>query len=77
MAVFLLKTEHGSGYVPPACASLFGDVPCPGVFTNWVEQLYNENVTGGCQANPLLYCPGSSVTRGQMAVFLVKTFNLP
>ena len=77
MAVFLLKTEHGSGYVPPACASLFGDVPCPGAFTNWVEQLYNESVTGGCQASPLLYCPASSVTRGQMAVFLVKTFNLP
>ena len=77
MAVFLLKTEHGSGYLPPACASLFGDVACPGTFTNWVEQLYNENVTGGCQTSPLLYCPGSSVTRGQMAVFLVKTFNLP
>jgi uncharacterized repeat protein (TIGR03803 family) len=77
MAVFLLKTEHGSAYVPPDCTGLFDDVPCPGAFTNWVEQLYNESVTGGCQTNPLLYCPGSSVTRGQMAVFLVKTFNLP
>jgi uncharacterized repeat protein (TIGR03803 family) len=77
MAVFLLKTEHGSGYVPPVCTGLFGDVPCPGTFTSWVEQLYNENITGGCQTGPLLYCPGSSVTRGQMAVFLVKTFNLP
>ena len=23
------------------------------------------------------YCPGSNNTRGQMAVFIVKTFNLP
>ncbi|MBK9208875.1 MAG: hypothetical protein IPL71_11490 [Anaerolineales bacterium] len=23
------------------------------------------------------YCPGDSVTRAQMAVFLVKAFNLP
>jgi uncharacterized repeat protein (TIGR03803 family) len=77
MAVFLLKTEHGSAYTPPSCASLFGDVLCPGIYTNWVEQLYNENVTGGCQASPLLYCPVSAVTRGQMAVFLTKTFSLP
>jgi hypothetical protein len=33
-------------------------------------------VTGGCQASPLLYCPGNTVTRGQMAVFLTKTFSL-
>ena len=76
MAVFLLKTEHGSAFTPPACAGLFGDVPCPGLFTDWVEQLFNENVTGGCQASPLLYCPTSSVTRGQMGVFLTKTFGL-
>ena len=77
MAVFLLKTEHGSGYTPPPCAGLFGDVACPSQFAVWVEQLFNENVTGGCQASPLLYCPTSSVTRGQMAVFLTKTFSLP
>jgi uncharacterized repeat protein (TIGR03803 family) len=77
MAVFLLKTEHGSAFVPPACTGLFGDVPCPGTFTDWVERLFAENVTGGCQANPLLYCPVSPVTRGQMAVFLTRAFSLP
>ena len=35
-----------------------------------------EQITGGCQTSPLLYCPGSSNTRGQMATFLVKTFDL-
>ncbi len=76
MAVFLLKTKNGSAYVPPACAGVFGDVACPGPFTDWVEQLYADQITGGCSASPLLYCPGSSNTRGQMAVFLVKTFGL-
>jgi len=76
MAVFLLKAEHGSAFTPPPCAGLFGDVACPGIFTSWVERLFNENVTGGCQASPLLYCPESSVTRGQMAVFLTKAFSL-
>ena len=77
MAVFLLKTEHGSAFTPPACTGVFGDVACPGLFTDWVEQLFAEGVTGGCQASPPLYCPTSSVTRGQMAVFLTKTFSLP
>jgi uncharacterized repeat protein (TIGR03803 family) len=77
MAVFLLKTEHGSAYAPPTCTGIFDDVVCPGPFTDWIEQLYAELITGGCQASPLLYCPGSPVNRGQMAVFLVKTFPLP
>jgi hypothetical protein len=77
MAAFLLRTEHGSGYTPPTCTGLFEDTACPGPFTDWIEQLYAEQVTGGCQTTPLLYCPGSSNTRGQMATFLVKTFDLP
>ena len=77
MAVFLLKTKHGFSYVPPACTSIFGDVACPGQFADWIEELYVEGVTGGCSVSPLLYCPSNSNTRGQMAVFLVKTFNLP
>ncbi|MFY9551612.1 MAG: IPT/TIG domain-containing protein [Thermoanaerobaculia bacterium] len=76
MAVFLLKTEHGSAYTPPTCTGVFGDVVCPGAFTDWIEQLYAENITGGCQTSPLLYCPTSPSKRGQMAVFLVKTFGL-
>jgi hypothetical protein len=35
-----------------------------------------KRVTGGCAASPLLYCPSNPVTRGQMAVFLTKTFGL-
>jgi hypothetical protein len=74
MAVFLLKGEHGSDFVPPPCAGVFADVPCPGTFADWIEQLKAENVTGGCGGSN--YCPSSSNTRGQMAVFIVKTFNL-
>jgi len=76
MAAFLLKTEHGSSYTPPVCTGVFGDVTCPSLFADWIERLYAEDVTGGCQASPLLYCPTNPNTRGQMAVFLVKTFGL-
>ena len=76
MAVFLLKAEHGSAYVPPVCVppGVFPDVPCPGTFTDWIEQLAAEAITGGCGGGN--YCPGANNTRGQMAVFIVKTFNL-
>jgi hypothetical protein len=76
MAVFLLKAKEGSNYTPPAATGIFGDVPQSDGFAPWIEELYNRQVTGGCQAMPLLYCPDNPNTRGQMAVFLVKTFGL-
>jgi len=74
MAVFLLKGEHGSSYAPPACAGAFADVPCPSAFADWIEQLAAEGITGGCGGGN--YCPQNPSTRGQMAVFVVKTFHL-
>ena len=76
MAVFLLKAKNGSGYVPPTCTGIFSDVVCPSVVGNFIEALYNSSVTGGCGVGPLRYCPSDPNTRGQMAVFLVKTFGL-
>jgi hypothetical protein len=74
MAVFLLKAEHGSSYVPPACSGDFLDVACPSAFADWIEQLAAEGVTGGCGGGN--YCPLSNNTRGQMAVFITKAFGL-
>ena len=74
MAVFLLKAEHGSAYVPPACTGVFNDVACPSQFADWIEQLSDEGITGGCGGGN--YCPNDPINRGQMAVFLVKTFKL-
>ena len=74
MAPFLLKAEHGASYVPPPCTGVFADVPCPSLFADWIEQLAAENITGGCGGGN--YCPLNPATRGQMAVFVVKTFNL-
>ncbi len=74
MAVFLLKAKYGSGYVPPPCTGAFPDVACPSTFADWIEQLAEEAITGGCGGGN--YCPLSPNTRGQMAVFITKTFNL-
>jgi hypothetical protein len=78
MAVFLLKAQEGSAYVPANCAGVFDDVPCtPGTgFPDWIEELANRAITGGCSVTPPLYCPTNPNNRGQMAAFIVKTFGL-
>ncbi|HEX4439252.1 MAG TPA: S-layer homology domain-containing protein [Thermoanaerobaculia bacterium] len=74
MAVFLLKAEHGAGWAPPPASGEFWDVPASNTFAPWVEALKNEDVTAGCGNGA--YCPSQSTRRGQMAVFLTKTFGL-
>ena len=76
MAVFLLKMLMGSTHTPPDPTGVFADVPIGSFAAAWIEDLYARGVTGGCNAAPLLYCPGSANTRGQMAAFLTKAFNL-
>ena len=77
MAVFLLKSKYGAAYTPPAVGAStgFGDVQLGYWADAWIKQLVLEGITAGCGSGN--YCPGSPVTRAQMAVFLVKTFNLP
>ena len=75
MAVFLLRGKHGGAYIPPAVTGVFGDVPANHWAAAWIEQLANEGITGGCGSGN--YCPTLPVSRDQMAVFLVRAFNLP
>jgi hypothetical protein len=74
MSVFIWKGQHGST-PPPACTGVFTDVPCPSLFADYIEGLFNEGVTAGCGNNN--FCPNNNITNGQMAVFLVKGFNIP
>ena len=77
MAIFLLRAKYGSSYVPPPATGVFQDVPTNYWAADWIEQLAAEGITSGCSVTPKLYCPTAAVTRDQMAVFLVRNFNLP
>ena len=74
MAVFLMRAVHGSGYAPPPPAGLFADLVLTDPFTPWIEELANEGVTAGCGNGD--YCPNRPNTRGQIAAFLVRAFQL-
>jgi hypothetical protein len=50
----------------------FGDVTA---FRNDVVWLAVQGITGGCAQN--MFCPNASVTRAQMAMFLVRAFDYP
>jgi len=76
MAIFLLRSKYGSSYTPPAASGIFADVPVGSFAANWIEDLFNRGISGGCGTNPLRYCPDNPVTRAQMAVFIVRTFGL-
>ena len=76
MAIFLLKaSKFGTEDTPPAAIGIFNDVPVNYWAAAWIEKLAAEGVTSGCGNGN--YCPDSSVTRAQMAIFLVKTYGFP
>lgn len=62
-------------------AQVFADVPTIHPFAleggqvdwaPWIHALHAAGITGGCSTTPLRYCPDGGVTRGQMAVFLMR-----
>jgi photosystem II stability/assembly factor-like uncharacterized protein len=50
---------------------IFSDVPPSNAFFNFINLMYETGITGGCATNPLQYCPNSTTTRGEMAVFII------
>lgn len=78
MAIFILRALEGGSYVPPTSSGqTFADVPNSGAtdFSHeFIEEFARRGITTGCGNGN--YCPFSPVTRGQMAVFIVRAFGL-
>jgi hypothetical protein len=75
MAAFIVRALHAPGYMPPAPASQrFADVPPTNPFYAFIDEMAARGITLGCGGSN--YCPKEVVTRGQMAAFLVRAFNL-
>ncbi len=71
MAIFLLRGIHGSSYIPPAATGTkFNDVAIGSFGAAFIEELAFEGITSGCGGGN--YCPNQTVSRTQMAIFLVK-----
>jgi hypothetical protein len=65
----------GFGTRPAAWLADFDDVPQGHMFHDFVERLVRNAITAGCGFGD--FCVGSSVTRAEMAVFLLRSANGP
>lgn len=71
MAVFLERGMRGGDFSPPAAlGNAFLDVGKGDFAASFIEQLASDGITAGCGSNN--YCPDDTVTRDQMAVFLLR-----
>jgi hypothetical protein len=58
-------------------AHVFDDVPGTNPFHSHITWLAGTGITTGCAKTPgTNYCPGDPVTRGQMAAFLQRHYNV-
>lgn len=75
VAVWLVRVLDG-GDPAGVGGSSFADVDGAEWWAPYVERLADLEVTTGCAADPLRFCPDDPVTRAQMASFLVRAFDL-
>ena len=75
MAVWLVRVLDGVEPEPPA-ATRFEDVDSGRWWAPHVERLAALDITRGCRTQPARFCPYGTVTRAQMASFLVRAFDL-
>ena len=58
----------------PPVTPTFGDVPTSYLYYKAIEALAASGITSGCGSGN--FCPGGTVTRGEMAAFLARALGL-
>ena len=75
MAALIIKAL-GEFNPPTPATQRFADVPPSNIFYNFIDRFAALGITQGCATSPPRFCPNDPVTRGQMAVFLTRAFDL-
>jgi sugar lactone lactonase YvrE len=76
MAKFLVSMVYPEGHdfgLPPV--RYFDDVPPDHLFYRWIQELRQIGVTLGTSFAPPLFGPDPNVSRGQMALFILRAIN--
>ena len=74
LAVWLVRAL---GYFPSTTETFrFADVDEDRWQASYIERLAELEITAGCLVRPLRYCPDRTVTRAEMATFLVRAQDL-
>jgi hypothetical protein len=64
--------DSGTWWSLTARTQTFSDVAPSFWAFEFIETVYANGITSGCATSPLRYCPADTVTRDQMAVFLLR-----
>jgi hypothetical protein len=69
MAAFIIRALYGEIFTFSPIPH-FSDVPDTHMFFKYIQRMFEDGITTGCGGGN--YCPGSSVTRAQMAAFIMR-----
>lgn len=69
MAAFIIRVLYGENF-SYSNQPLFTDVGPANQYFKYVQKLREIGITNGCTATT--FCPDASVTRGQMAAFIIR-----
>ncbi len=71
LAVFLVRAKHGGHFIPPAATgNVYHDVTPATFAAAFIEQLDADGIASRCGDGR--YCPNQSLTRAEIAVFLLR-----
>gem|GEM_PF-3340204 len=72
---FVFVADTGNHRIQKFVRVVFDDVPALYWARTFINRIYDQGITSGCSATSPVYCPEASVTRAQMAVFILKTLD--
>jgi len=76
MAVFIVRGHHGADFLPPQpTEDIFGDVILSEWHAKWDHQLFEDEYTSGCSADPLLFCPNQTHLRKESPVYFERMLH--
>jgi hypothetical protein len=78
MSVFIVAALDRAMGVPLSFTPVpyFADMPLSSIYFPFVQRIHDEGITAGCSVNPALFCSDSSITQGEMAVFMIVGWML-
>ncbi|MBI4908639.1 MAG: S-layer homology domain-containing protein [Acidobacteria bacterium] len=72
MAQYIIRARFSGDVFPYNTTARFTDVPSTDPLFPYVQKMWELGITTGCSAT--LYCPSDSITREQMAAFILRAF---
>lgn len=72
MAVFLERAMRGASFAPNMPTGIFSDVATDFWAAGFIEQFFLDGITTGCGLSPLRFCPMNTLSRAEMAIFLLR-----